>query len=82
MLLLWPGWVRRKREDDFGQIGPALFAGTNNSDSSMNKISSTSYLRKGERNKYDFNNLIQIIGKICKIVLITRATLCSSLVPQ
>ena len=32
MLLLWPGWVRRKREDDFGRIGPALFAGTNNSD--------------------------------------------------
>ena len=43
MLLLWPGWVRRKREDDFGQIGPALFAGTNNSDSSINKISLTSY---------------------------------------
>ena len=43
MLLLWPGWVRRKREDDFGRIGPALFAGTNNSDSSINKISSTSY---------------------------------------
>ena len=43
MLLLWPGWVRRKREDDFGRIGPALFAGTNNSDLSINKISSTSY---------------------------------------
>ena len=43
MLLLWPGWVRRKREDDFGRIGPAMFAGTNNSDSSINKISSTSY---------------------------------------
>ena len=25
MLLLWPGEVRRKREDDSGQIGPALF---------------------------------------------------------
>ena len=43
MLLLWPGWVRRKREDDFGRIGPALFAGTNNSDLSIDKISSTSY---------------------------------------
>ena len=43
MLLLWPGWVRRKRKDDFGRIGPALFAGTNNSDSSINKISSTFY---------------------------------------
>ena len=45
MLLLWPGWVRRKREDDFGRVGPALFAGTNNSDSSINKISSTSYFK-------------------------------------
>ena len=45
MLLLWPDWVRRKREDDFGGIGPALFAGTNNSDLSINKISSTSYWR-------------------------------------
>ena len=43
MLLLWPSEVRRKREDDFGRIGPALFAGTNNSDSSINKISSISY---------------------------------------
>ena len=43
MLLLWPGWVRRKREDDFGRIGPALFAGTNNSDSSINKIGSKVY---------------------------------------
>ena len=49
MLLLWPGWVRRKREDDFGQIGPALFAGTNNSDSSINKISSTSYCMRNEK---------------------------------
>ena len=24
LLLLWPGEVRRKREGDFGQIGPAL----------------------------------------------------------
>ena len=30
MLLLWPGEVRRKREDDSGRTGPALFAGTNN----------------------------------------------------
>ena len=43
MLLLWPGWVRRKREDDFGQIWPALFAGTNISDQSIKEISSTSY---------------------------------------
>ena len=44
MLLLWPGWVRRKREDDLGRIGPALFSGTNDSDLSiLNKISSTSY---------------------------------------
>ena len=32
MLLLWPGEVRRKREDDSGRTGPALFAGTNNQD--------------------------------------------------
>ena len=38
MLLYWPGEVRRKREDDFGQIGPALFAGTNNSDSPINNL--------------------------------------------
>ena len=43
MLLLWPGKVRRKREDDLGRIGPALFAGTNISDLSIKKISSTSY---------------------------------------
>ena len=43
MLLLWPGEVRRKREGDFGQIGPALLAGTNNRPSFINKISSTSY---------------------------------------
>ena len=43
MLLLWPGWVRRKREDDFGLIVPALFAGTNISDQSIKEISSTSY---------------------------------------
>ena len=24
LLLFWPGEVRRKREGDFGQIGPAL----------------------------------------------------------
>ena len=44
MLLLWPGEVRRKREEDFGRIGPVLFAGTNISDLSIKKISSTSYL--------------------------------------
>ena len=43
MLLLWPGEVRRKREGDFGQIGLALLAGTNNCPSFINKISSTSY---------------------------------------
>ena len=43
LLLLWPGEVRRKREGDFGQIGPALLAGTNNCPSFINKISSTSY---------------------------------------
>ena len=43
LLLLWPGKVRRKREGDFGQIGPALLAGTNNCPSLINKISSTSY---------------------------------------
>ena len=32
LLLLWPGEVRRKREDDSGRTGPALFAGTNKSD--------------------------------------------------
>ena len=44
LLLLWPGEVRRKREGDFGQIGPALLAGTNNRPSFINKIPSTSYL--------------------------------------
>ena len=35
----------------------------------------------GERNKYDgFNNLIEMIMKICEIVLFTRATPGSSLV--
>ena len=29
LLLVWPGEVIRKREDDSGQTGPALFAGTN-----------------------------------------------------
>ena len=29
LLLLWPGEVRRKREDESGQTGPALFAGNN-----------------------------------------------------
>ena len=29
LLLLWPGEVRRKREGDSGQTGPALFAGSN-----------------------------------------------------
>ena len=29
LLLLWPCEVRRKREDDSGQTGPALFAGAN-----------------------------------------------------
>ena len=43
LLLSWPGEVRRKREDDLGRIGPALFAGTNISDLSIKKISSTSY---------------------------------------
>ena len=43
LLLLWPGEVGRKREGDFGQIGPALLAGTNNCPSFINKISSTSY---------------------------------------
>ena len=38
LLLLWPGEVRRKREGDFGQIGPALLAGTNNSDQSIKKF--------------------------------------------
>ena len=45
MLLLRPVEVRRKREDDFGYIGPDLFAGTNISDLSIKKISSTSYSR-------------------------------------
>ena len=29
LLLVWPGEVRRKREDDSGQTGPAQFAGSN-----------------------------------------------------
>ena len=46
LLLLWPGEVRRKREGDFGQIGPALLAGTNNRPSFINKIPSTSYFER------------------------------------
>ena len=49
LLLLWPGEVRRKREGDFGQIGPALLAGTNNCPSFINKISSTSYSMANSR---------------------------------
>ena len=45
LLLLWPGEVRRKGEGDFGQIGPALLAGTNNSAQSIKEISSTSYFK-------------------------------------
>ena len=48
LLLLWPGEVRRKREGDFGQIGPALLAGTNNRPSFINKIPSTSYFSPDE----------------------------------
>ena len=44
-MLLWPGEVRRKGEGDFGQIGPALLAGTNNSAQSIKEISSTSYCK-------------------------------------
>ena len=51
LLLLWPGEVRRKREGDFGQIGPALLAGTNNRPSFINKIPSTSYLRTFNHNQ-------------------------------
>ena len=47
LLLLWPGEVRRKGEGDFGQIGPALLAGTNNSAQSIKEISSTSYCKLG-----------------------------------
>ena len=43
LLLLWPGEVRRQREDDFGQIGPALFAGTNISDQSIKEIQPVEY---------------------------------------
>ena len=50
LLLLWPGEVRRKRGGDFGQIGPALLAGTNNADQSIKEIPSTSYSR-------DFRNI-------------------------
>ena len=32
LLLLWPGEVRRKREDDSGRTGLALFAVTNKSE--------------------------------------------------
>ena len=58
MLLLWPGWVRRKREDDFGRIGPALFAGTNISDQSIKEISSTSYLQYDEMGIKIVNDLM------------------------
>ena len=49
LLLLWPGEVRRKREGDFGQIGPALLAGTNNRPSFINKIPSTSYCNNSQK---------------------------------
>ena len=53
LLLLWPGEVRRKREGDFGQIGPALLAGTNNRPSFINKIPSTSYSMKTRKKSYE-----------------------------
>ena len=53
LLLLWPGEVRRKREGDFGQIGPALLAGTNNCPSFINKIPSTSYSMKTRKKSYE-----------------------------
>ena len=58
LLLLWPGEVRRKREGDFGQIGPALLAGTNNCPSFINKISSTSYSR--------ISRIINILNLYCQ----------------
>ena len=58
MLLLWPGEVRRKREDDLGRIGPALFAGTNISDQSIKEISSTSYLQYDEMGIKIVNDLM------------------------
>ena len=51
MLLLWPGEVRRKREDDFGRVGPALFAVTNISDHIIKEISSTSYTVHSKRSE-------------------------------
>ena len=57
LLLLWPGEVRRKREGDFGQIGPALLAGTNNRPSFINKIPSTSYC------KLTFHDPMASLGK-------------------
>ena len=52
LLLLWPGEVRRKREGDFGQIGPALLAGTNNRPSFINKIPSTSYCNTSQSQQF------------------------------
>ena len=43
-LVVWKGRGRAILAE-LGRTGPALFAGTNNSDSSINKISSTSYFK-------------------------------------
>ena len=38
LLLLWPGEVRRKREGDSGQTGPALIAGSNKTELGKKKF--------------------------------------------
>ena len=60
LLLLWPGEVRRKREGDFGQIGPALLAGTNNRPSFINKIPSTSYCNIIKRTAHGLKPKVRI----------------------
>ena len=54
LLLLWPGEVRRKREDDSGRTGPALFAGTNKSE-----LGRFFFLPMPHRISFDKNNYFQ-----------------------
>ena len=69
LLLLWPGEMRRKGEGDFGQIGPALLAGTNNSAQSIKEITSTSY-----KNGLDINTFGPPTGAPMAKILISGCT--------
>ena len=67
LLLLRPGEVRRKREEDFGRIGPVLFAGTNISDPSISKISlNWIYLGKTPKKSHAFFHKKEEVLMVCQ----------------